>query len=127
MDVPATSSRQRRGNAAEQRAEQWLNRQGMVTVARNWRCRMGEIDLVMLDDDILVFVEVRYRSSQNHGGAVASVDQHKQRRLAAAARHYLRLHPEAALRRCRFDVVALQPGATEDDDLDWISGAFYAS
>lgn len=127
MDSPSTSWRRQRGDVAEGDAETFLQGRGLVTVARNWRCRMGEIDLVMLDDEVLVFVEVRYRGSQQHGGAAASVDQRKQRRLVAAARHYLRLHPEAALRRCRFDVIALQPGNGEEQSIDWISGAFYAS
>lgn len=130
MDVQPTSSRQQRGEQAEQRAESWLNQQGLSTVERNWRCRMGEIDLIMLAEDILVFVEVRFRSSTHHGGAAASVDQRKQRRLVAAARHYLRLRPEAAMRRCRFDVIAVQgqgQGQGQNEvSIDWIPGAFYA-
>jgi putative endonuclease len=126
MDVLPTSSRQQRGEDAERAAERWLNRQGLTTVTRNWRCRMGEIDLVMLDTHTLVFVEVRFRSASQHGGAVGSVDQRKQRRLVAAARHYLRLRPDAAQRPCRFDVIALQPDADGALQFDWIAGAFYA-
>lgn len=130
MDVQPRASRQQRGEQAEQRAESWLNQQGLTTVERNWRCRMGEIDLIMLAEDVLVFVEVRFRSGRHHGGAAASVDPHKQRRLVAAARHYLRLRPEAAMRRCRFDVVAIQGAiqgqAESEASIDWIAGAFYA-
>lgn len=126
MDVLPTSWRRQRGNQAEQAAESWLNRQGLVTVARNWQCRMGEIDLIMREEDILVFVEVRFRSGQQHGGAAASVDPHKQRRLVSAARHYLRLRPEAAQYRCRFDVIAVTPADSGGHDMNWITGAFYA-
>jgi putative endonuclease len=127
MDVQPTSSRQQRGEQTEQQAESWLNRQGLSTVARNWRCRMGEIDLIMLEEDVLVFVEVRFRSSTQHGGAAGSVDPRKQRRLVAAARHYLRLRPEMAMLRCRFDVIAVQPDKHNDISVDWIPGAFYAA
>jgi len=126
MDVQPATSRQQRGEQAERQAESWLNQQGLTTVERNWRCRMGEIDLIMLAEDILVFVEVRFRSGAHHGGAAASVDPHKQRRLVAAARHYLRLRPEAAMRRCRFDVIAVQGQGQNEASIDWISGAFYA-
>ncbi|MDF1630723.1 MAG: YraN family protein [Alcanivoracaceae bacterium] len=126
MDVLPTSSRQQRGEQTEKLAESWLNQQGLCTVARNWRCRMGEIDLIMLEEDVLVFVEVRFRSGTHHGGAAGSVDPHKQRRLVAAARHYLRMRPEAAMRRCRFDVIAMQPDNRNEISFDWIPAAFYA-
>lgn len=97
--------------------------QGLGTLERNYQCRQGEIDLIMEDGDSLVFVEVRYRRGNSHGGALASVDAHKQRRLVQAARHYLARHPGQAARPCRFDVVAA--GGT-DDDLEWVSNAFFA-
>ena len=126
MDVQPTLSRQQRGEQAEQLAESWLNQQGLCTVARKWRCRMGEIDLIMLQEDVLIFLEVRFRSSAHHGGAAGSVDPRKQRRLVAAARHYLRVRPEAAMRRCRFEVIAMQPDSRDEISYDWIPGAFYA-
>jgi putative endonuclease len=61
------------GQAAESRAEAFLKTQGLTLVARNWRCRFGEIDLVMQDGSTLVFVEVRLRSRSDFGGAAASV------------------------------------------------------
>ncbi len=72
----------------------------------------------MRDADTLVFVEVRYRRSERYGTAAESVDAHKQRRLAAAAGHYLQGHPSSL--SCRFDVVAI--GA--DNRIDWIRSAF---
>jgi putative endonuclease len=103
-------------------ARRYLEGQGLRIVARNWRCRHGEIDLVMLDrasgDGELVFVEVRYRRSERFGGALASVDRHKQRRLRAAAGQYLQSHPTEL--PCRFDVLAIGDG----DAVHWIRSAF---
>ncbi len=111
------------GSAKESLARRYLERQGLRLVTRNWRCRHGEIDLVMLDraaddDGELVFVEVRYRRSERFGGAVASVDRHKQRRLSAAAGQYLQSHPTEL--PCRFDVLAIGDG----DAVHWIRSAF---
>ena len=106
------------GQTAESRAAAFLKAQGLTLVARNWRCRFGEIDLVMQDGATLVFVEVRLRSRSDFGGAAASVTPAKQKKLLAAARQYL-----ASLRTlppCRFDVVALSgSGAPE-----WVRNAF---
>jgi putative endonuclease len=112
------------GSAKEGLACRYLERHGLRLVARNWRCRHGEIDLVMLDpgdsgdDGELVFVEVRYRRSERFGGALASVDRHKQRKLRTAAGQYLQLHPSEL--PCRFDVLAIGDG----DAVHWIRSAF---
>jgi putative endonuclease len=115
-----------RGEEGEDRALQWLQRQGLVLVQRHYRvargpgARAGEIDLVMREPDgTLVFVEVRARAGTAHGGAAASVGLAKQRSLVFAARHYLaRL---AHLPPCRFDVVAI-----DGERLEWLKGAFEA-
>ena len=114
--------RRQRGDAAEQRASEWLRAKGLTLVAQNWQCRLGEIDLIMQHDDMLVFIEVRYREQEHFGGALASVDCHKQRRLIAAARYYLAKHPRWANSCCRFDVIAFS-GATSTPT--WIENAFY--
>jgi putative endonuclease len=93
------------GKDAETSAERWLLRAGLRLVTRNYRCRGGEIDLIMRDGRELVFVEVRLRRDPRFGGALASVDHHKQRRLALAAAHYLQRHPWDG--PCRFDVIGL--------------------
>jgi putative endonuclease len=117
----------RKGNRNEKRAETWLRRQGLRTVERNYHCRQGEIDLIMRETDgTLVFIEVRYRENRSHGGALASVDRHKQRRLINTARHYLASHPAAATGSCRFDVVAVEPERNDHDGIDWITNAFLA-
>jgi len=109
------------GGAAEDRALQLLQAAGLALVERNFRCRVGEIDLVMRDGAATVFVEVRYRRDPRHGGAAETVSVAKQRRLAAAARRYLQQHPATARGPCRFDVVAIT-GA----QIDWLRGAFAA-
>ena len=106
------------GQTAETRAAAFLQHHGLKLVARNWRCRFGEIDLVMQEGPTLVFVEVRLRSRGDFGGAAASVTPAKQKKLLAAARQYL-----AALNMrppCRFDVVALNGSAAPE----WIRNAF---
>jgi putative endonuclease len=97
-----------------------LQRQGLRLVERNYRCKGGEIDLIMhTPAGELVFVEVRQRASRAFGGAAASVTGTKQRRLVLAAQHYLaRL---ARVPACRFDVVAIDGGR-----LEWIENAFEA-
>lgn len=106
------------GQNAEARAEAFLASHGLKCVARNWRCRFGEIDLIMQDGSTLVFIEVRLRSRSDFGGAAASVTAAKQQKLLAAARQYL--SALKTLPPCRFDVVAL----TGDSAPEWIRNAF---
>jgi putative endonuclease len=111
-----------RGDAAEEQARRYLEGQGLHTVARNVSSRFGEIDLIMRDNPTLVFVEVRYRHSSRFGGAIASVDAKKQRRLIATAHGYLQQHPHDG--PCRFDVVAI--GGTPNG-IEWLQHAFELS
>jgi putative endonuclease len=106
--VDRRTARQRSGDAAEALALRALVARGLVPLARNVRCRAGEIDLVMRDGDAVVFVEVRRRRSEDFGGAAASVDAAKRRRLLRAARWWLlRRYGDGAWPACRFDVVAI--------------------
>ncbi len=102
-----------RGQAAEARALRYLQQQGMQLVERNFICRYGEIDLIMREQQTLVFVEVRQRSSMQFGGAAASVTAAKQARLWRTAEVFLRRY--ATPPGCRFDLIAIQGG-----DLSWI-------
>ncbi|MDE1953311.1 MAG: YraN family protein [Betaproteobacteria bacterium] len=117
---PATPPPGQVGALAEDAAWNYLQRQGLHLVQRNYRVRGGEIDIIARDPrDVLVFVEVRARASTAFGGAAASVDARKRARILLAARHYLmRLPAEVA---CRFDVVAIDGG-----QLHWIRDAFDA-
>ena len=111
--------KQARGQEAEQRALEYLNARGLELVERNYRCRCGEIDLVMRDGEWLVFVEVRFRRHRGFGGAAASVDGRKQRRLVRAAEHFLQRH-RLTEKPCRLDVVAIGPG---DNAIEWLQNA----
>lgn len=113
------------GTRLERTAERYLSRRGLRTLARNYRCRGGELDLVMRHGESIVFVEVRYRRSRAYGSAGESVDWRKQQRLLRAAEHYLARHGEQGRCPCRFDVVAIH-GPPEALELDWIEGAFSA-
>ncbi|WP_248917325.1 YraN family protein [Pseudomonas entomophila] len=112
------------GQAAEDHALEFLRGQGLRLLARNWRCKGGELDLVMLDADTVVFVEVRYRLHAGFGGALGSIDGRKQRRLTLAANLFLQSEPRWATQPCRFDVVALQGQGHAGQPLQWLKNAF---
>lgn len=120
---PRLSPAQQAGNQGEELAMRHLQASGLTIVSRNLRARSGEIDLVALDGGILVFIEVRQRRSPRYGGAAASVNRDKQRRLIRTAQYFL---PRLVQRwcaglmpACRFDVVSLESGT-----LKWIKNAF---
>lgn len=111
------------GDSAEQAAFDFLLGKGLKAVARNYRCRGGEIDLIMLHGTVLVLVEVRYRSSSEFGGGAASVTWHKQRRIITAARHLMLTRIDLRRYPARFDVIAVSPGPS-GLSFDWIRAAF---
>jgi putative endonuclease len=111
-----------KGAQAEQWAAQHLQRQGMKLVAQNYRGRFGEIDLIMQDGAVLVFVEVRLRSNAEFGGAAASIDARKQRRLVRTAQQYLSSF--ARTPPCRFDVVLIDDALGHN--VRWLKNAFDA-
>ncbi|MDD3352281.1 YraN family protein [Zoogloea sp.] len=123
---PAQAEHLRRGAAAEALAAEYLVRHGLTLLARNVRCRGGEVDLIAGDRGSLVFVEVRLRSNRDFGGAAASITVAKQRRIILAAQYWL-LGPgrRFAQAPCRFDAVLLD--RLEQDRIEWIRGAFDAS
>jgi putative endonuclease len=112
----ATTARGRAGNEAEALAAEFLARRGLTIVARNWRRRCGELDLVARDGDTLVFVEVRLRRRTDYGGAAASITAAKRARLIAAAGHYLARLPRTP--PCRFDAVLLD--ALDPARIEWL-------
>lgn len=110
------------GQLAEQQAAEYLIQQGLVLIEKNFHCRRGEIDLICKQGDTWVFVEVKYRSRQDFGGALAAVDQAKIRRILLSAQHYLQTKKlnqfDTAI---RFDVIAIQAKAPF---LEWFQNAF---
>jgi putative endonuclease len=111
--------RRQTGTLAENSAAAFLEAQGFQIVARNFLRRVGELDVVAREGDLLVIVEVRTRADDRFGGAAASVTPAKQRRIALTAALFLDQHPE--LRRCRvrFDVIVIRDGRIE-----WLRHAF---
>jgi len=115
-----------RGAAAEQLAAEYLRERGIKILARNLRCKGGEIDLVGLDREVLVIVEVRLRESLDFGGALCSVTASKQRKILCAARFFLQRESSWRGHAMRFDVIALQ-GALHAQHIMWIKDAFRAT
>jgi putative endonuclease len=114
--------KQRAGDAAETAAAVHLAAHGCTLIARNARYPEGELDLIVRERGALVFVEVRMRSSTAYGGAAASVDRLKQKRLMRAAQHWLLQHYGERWPACRFDVVTVGGDGT----IEWIRDAFAA-
>lgn len=111
-----------RGREFEALACRYLQERGLALIERNYRTPLGEIDLVMQDGEVLVFIEVRYRRAARFGGAAESIDGRKQTRIRASASHYLQARAGAVDRSCRFDVIAISGAG--GDDIRWLPNAF---
>ncbi len=116
---------QGKGAHYEQLAKQYLQNKGLSFHSSNYRCRRGEIDLIMQHRDTLVFVEVRYRASSLYGSAAETVTPNKQRRVCLAAAHYLHANKLWHL-ASRFDVIAIDSDTRSADSLriQWLPAAF---
>jgi putative endonuclease len=112
------------GARAEELACRHLQDHGLRLVTRNYRCRHGEIDLVMLDGSTIAFIEVRFRSRTDFGSGAQSIDARKRARLRRSAEHYLQRHA-SLLAPCRFDVVSIR-NSVNTNKLEWIRNAFGA-
>ncbi|HSH98301.1 MAG: YraN family protein [Methylophilaceae bacterium] len=119
-----TSQQDTAGSQAEKLAAVYLQEQGLKLVTSNYRCRFGEIDLIMRDDKTLIFVEVRLSSSGSFGGAAYSINASKQKKLIITAEHYLQQHSAAAKMACRFDAILMDK--TSAQNVQWIQNAFDA-
>lgn len=107
---------------------QFLQARRVVILARNYRCRTGEIDIVAETvEGVVVIAEVRLRADARYGGAAASVDWRKQRRIQRATRHLLACRPELGRRAMRFDVLDLAPDNDAGYRIEWIRHAFEAT
>ncbi len=119
----ATANTRDTGTCWEDAVLAYLQRAGLVLIARNFTCRYGEIDLIMRDRDQIAFIEVRYRRGDMHGGGTVSVGAGKQTKLARAASIYLQHNPVLAAMTCRFDVVGCS-GTPVAPVFEWIRSAF---
>jgi len=125
MDILARKGKRAFGESIELEAANFLIDKGMTLVCRNFQCKLGEIDLIMQDKGVLVFVEVRYRRSSRFGSAVATVDRRKQIKLLRTAQFYLQRSGLRDRLPCRFDVLGISPYSSSCDLVyDWIKAAF---
>lgn len=122
----AEVDRGRIGAAAEAAAARHLSACGLEILERNFRRRLGEIDLVAREGAVLVIVEVRTRSSSAYGGAAASVNAAKQRRIVRTAQQLLQSRPELAALPARFDVIVVHAAESPRPRIEWIRHAFQA-
>ncbi|MGB6977356.1 MAG: YraN family protein [Gammaproteobacteria bacterium] len=126
MALQLLSKSKQIGQAAEDAACRFLQEKGLRLVAKNYACKLGEIDLIMLDRQTLVFIEVRYRANQRYGSGAETVTLPKQHKLAKTAQFYLQYHATAKNSDCRFDVVALTQ-INPKPNIEWIKNAFQIS
>jgi len=119
--------RRQRGRAAEGLAAEYLEARGLAVLARNVRCKGGELDLVCRDGDVLAVVEVRQRCRSDFGGALASVTWRKQRKIICATRFLLRASPQWRAHRLRFDVIGVQGLPDRAPEFIWVKDAFRAT
>lgn len=112
------------GQAAEHFACAYLKKQGLKLQTKNFRCKMGEIDLIMLDKKQWVFVEVRLRNNLNFGNGLESITAHKQQKLLRSAQFYIQCYAQKNLPSCRFDVVSLAR-KEKTYEVSWLKNAFY--
>ncbi|MDK2777242.1 MAG: YraN family protein [Pseudomonadota bacterium] len=118
---PAARTTRAKGAGIEQQAETFLKQQGLKAVCRNYTIRGGEIDLIMRDGKVLVFVEVRYRKDAGHGSGAESITWRKQQRLMKTAEHYLQKEYGSQLPDCRFDVIS---ASGEPVQFEWLKNVF---
>ncbi|MAK90116.1 MAG: YraN family protein [Oleibacter sp.] len=117
----AKTSSRHFGHDIELQAESFLARQGLKPVCRNYTLRSGEIDLIMRDGDVLVFIEVRYRKDISHGSGAESITPAKQQKLIRTAEHYLQQEYGSRVPDCRFDVIS---ASGEPVMFDWLKNVF---
>jgi len=113
----------KRGQWAERLAEDYLTQHGLELIQRNYSCRMGEIDLIMQEQDTIIFVEVRYRKNDQYGGGIESIDYRKQKKLNTTAVHYLQNNDRYQEHPCRIDAMIIT-GQSPEPLINWIKNAF---
>jgi putative endonuclease len=115
--------RSAKGLHYESLALAWLRARGLRLVQRNYRCPLGEIDLIMRDGAVLVFVEVRFRAASSHGAACETVDSRKQQKLLRSAQHFLLHNAQLQACPCRFDILGIS--SQQRQQVHWLRDAFH--
>lgn len=109
----------RSGEYYETKALHYLQQQGLKLVIRNFTQKLGEIDLIMLDDATLVFLEVKFRASTSHGHPLETITQSKQKKIKRCAQIFIQQNPSFHHSACRFDAVSLST-----KEVRWVKNAF---
>ena len=124
---PNKGNKRNFGENIEQEVQDYLKKKGLKPIQNNFSCKTGEIDLIMQEQDTVVFVEVRYRKNDKFGSGAETVTRSKQKRLIRTAHFFLLKKPNYANFPCRFDVVSVQPSADNTyNKVHWIPNAFEA-
>lgn len=117
----------RKGLHYESMAKSYLEQKGLTLLKQNYHCRFGEIDLIMLQQNILCFIEVKYRKSMKYGGAISSIPPQKQKKIVKAAQCYIAENKRFSQHPMRFDALLVQQQDNRRDTcVNWIQNAFYA-
>lgn len=119
------TEKKRTGNQAEDLARSYLTTRGLSFCVSNFQCKTGEIDLVMKHNDMLVFVEVRYRADTSLGTPLETITHSKQKKLIRTANYFLQQHFGNRWPACRFDVVGISGDLNQLPAIDWVQNAFY--
>lgn len=125
MMMKGLSSANQSGKLAEGIAANYLAKQNIKILKRNFHCRFGEIDLIGLEQDILLFIEVRYRKNEKFLTAIETIDPHKCKRIVITSEYYLSQQKKYQSYLCRYDVITLT-GELDTPVIEWIKNAFQA-
>lgn len=123
--INKTRPAHRTGKLAEGIAADFLKKQGIKILDKNFHSRFGEIDLIALDGEYLVFIEVRYRKNEFHMAVVETIDHHKCKKIISTSAWYLTQHRKYQAHVCRYDVIGIT-GVIEQPAIEWIKNAFQA-
>ena len=116
----------RKGLHYENQAKNYLLQHGLVLLKQNYHCRFGEIDLIMLQQGVLCFIEVKYRNSVAYGGAASAISTQKQKKIAKTALFFIAENDRLKQHSMRFDALLMQQQAgNQSPDINWIQNAFY--
>ena len=117
----------RKGLHYENQAKNYLVQHGLVLLKQNYHCRFGEIDLIMLQQDVVSFIEVKFRNSMAYGGAASSISTQKQKKIVKTALFFIAQNEKLKQHSIRFDALLIQQQAdSKNTDINWIQNAFYA-
>jgi len=117
----------RKGLHYENLAKNYLVQHGLTLLRQNYHSRFGEIDLIMLQQEVLCFIEVKYRNSMGFGGAASAIPIQKQRKIVKTAQVFIAENDRLKQHSMRFDALLMQQNADrQSNNINWIQNAFYA-